>query len=347
MIRIGVVLLTASVGVAAASQLPAQDPFAFFGPTVRVSAADRAKLDRRETLVRTVGAGEGEVAIFSAARVDISGDRLVEWVRRIERLKESSFVLGIRRFSDPPRLDDLAGLSLDREDLDELRRCRLRDCGVKLNAEEIAQIAATPGQPAATDGPLQETFRRVLLNRVMKYLTDGLAGLPPYEDADAPPVSQAPVFSAILDRSPFLAKRMPLLTDYLQRVPGEPPAGAESFIYWSKEALGGRPIVSMTHVTIVRGDGVETPDALVAAKQIYGSHYMTGSLALTALVGREGEPRYLAYLNRSRLDLFRGVFGGVVRRIVRGRLRSEAGEVVHGLRQRLESGPPGSVKSEF
>jgi hypothetical protein len=74
---------------------------------------------------------------------------------------------------------------------------------------------------------------------------------------------------------------------------------------------------------------------------------MTGSLALTALVGREGEPRYLAYLNRSRLDLFRGVFGGVVRRIVRGRLRSEAGEVVHGLRQRLESGPPGSVKSEF
>jgi hypothetical protein len=271
----------------------------------------------------------------------------VEWVRRIERLKASPLVQGIGRFSAPPRLDDLDGLTLGREDLDELRRCRPGHCGVKLGAGEIAQLTAASGQRAgAADDSLQEAFRRVLLVRATTYLAEGLEGLPPYEDAGSP-LSQAPVFAAILDGSPFLAKRVPALTDYLRAFPRVAPAAVESFLYWSKEALGGRPIVSMTHVTIVRGDGIERPDVLVAAKQIYASHYMTGSLALTALVGREGAPRYLAYLNRSRLDLFGGVFGGVVRRIVLGRLRSEAGAIVDGLRRRLESGPPESLKSDF
>jgi hypothetical protein len=50
--------------------------------------------------------------------------------------------------------------------------------------------------------------------------------------------------------------------------------------------------------------------------------------------------RYLVYLNRSRIDVLDGFLGGFVRRIVERRLRSEAADVVRGLRRRLESGEP-------
>jgi hypothetical protein len=67
---------------------------------------------------------------------------------------------------------------------------------------------------------------------------------------------------------------------------------------------------------------------------------MNGSLALTAIVGEPGSYNYLAYLNRSDVDVVRGFFGGVVRLIVERRLKTEASDVLQGLRDRLERGDP-------
>ena len=83
------------------------------------------------------------------------------------------------------------------------------------------------------------------------------------------------------------------------------------------------------------------PDALVAGKQIFATHYMNGALALTAIVGGgPGSRRYLAYLNRSEVDVLGGFLGGLVRWIVERRLKSEASEVLQGLRRRIERGLP-------
>jgi hypothetical protein len=77
----------------------------------------------------------------------------------------------------------------------------------------------------------------------------------------------------------------------------------------------------------------------VASRQIFASHYITGSLAVTAITGG-ASGRYLTYLNRSRVDILDGIFGGLVRRIAERRIREEAGDVVNGLRRRLEAGDP-------
>jgi hypothetical protein len=58
------------------------------------------------------------------------------------------------------------------------------------------------------------------------------------------------------------------------------------------------------------------------------------------LRGRPGGPNYLVYLNRSDIDVISGVFGGLARTIIERRVRNEAGEVLEGLRTRLQSGPP-------
>ena len=323
MLRVVIACLALHVVLAA----QAADPFTFFRPSVVMSLDDRRRLDEGESVARVLPGQDREVAIFAAVPVDADGDRLIPWARNIAALKKSSFVLAIGRFSDPPRLEDLGGLALEDDDLDDLRACRPTDCGLKLTAAEIAQLQAAIAGRIDWKSVLQDGFRRVVLQRVEAYLAHGL--------------SSPAVFSSIVRRSMCLTEQLPAFANYLDRYPQVSMPQVESFIYWSKERFGGKPVISVTHVSMLRGAGAAQPDALVAGKQIFATHYMNGALALTAIVGGgPGSRRYLAYLNRSEVDVLGGFLGGLARWLVERRLKSEASDVLQGLRRRIESGPP-------
>ncbi len=342
-----------------ASQGPAaSSPFDFFRPDVTLNPAELSRLDRGESIVKSLPPSAREVAIFAAVRADINGDRLITWVRRIDVLKRGRLVMAVGRFSQPPRLEDLAAVALESSELDQLRQCRVGSCNLKLSASDIAVLAPLarerrPGWQAA----VQQAFRQVLLTRATAYLEHGLPGLPQYADQEQPE-SVDSEFAPILKNSTFLRTELPALAEYLVHFPAHsvPPASGqtsvtgnvstdrrpnESFLYWSKEALGGKPVISITHVSIVRPRPSDTraPEAIVASRQIFASHYIAGSLAVTAIAGG-ASGRYLTYLNRSRIDILDGIFGGLVRRIAERRIREEAGDVVDGLRRRLEAGDP-------
>jgi hypothetical protein len=190
---------------------------------------------------------------------------------------------------------------------------------VKLTVPEIARLrGALEGNAQAASSGVQQAFREVVVARAAEYLRNGLATAAPpaFLDANWPEVSRG-------------------LHDYPRRL----PRGAESFLYWSKDAYGGKPIVSITHVTIVRGTTDSEPDVLVVGRQVFATHYTDGAWSFTALM--RGEPsNFLVYLNQSDIDLLDTWYGGLVRRIVERRLRGEAVEVLNGLRRRLESGDP-------
>lgn len=307
----------------------ASDPFTFFRPSVVVSVDDRRQLDQGQPVARVVPGKDSEVAVFAAVPVDVDGGRLVAWMRRIADFKKSPYVLAIGRFSDPPRIEDLAGLTLDDEDLSEIRQCQPRRCGLKLTGAEMDRLRRTLADAGTAWKPaLQDAFRHLVLERVQLYLADGHAGLPSS-------------FSSVVRHSEFLGERLPRFAEYLDQYPRAPMPEVESFIYWSKERLGAKPIISATHVGIVRGDGVLAPDALVAGKGIFATHYINASLGLTALMrGEPGAHNYLVYINRSDVDVVRGIFGGLARWLMERRLKKEASGVLSGLRRRLESGGP-------
>jgi hypothetical protein len=317
------------------------DPFAFIASLVSVSQEERMRLDVGDILVKVVPSRDREVAVLSAARVTVGGDRLIAWIRRVEELKRGRYTAGIGRFSDPPRPADVAALTLEEQDLDDIRRCRPGACGVKLSGPEIERLRQTvDGAGPDWKTAAQEAFRDIVLSRAEAYLARGHADVLPYHDKGTP-TSPREEFARIVERSGFLAEGFPELARHLVEYPDGPAAPLESFLYWAKERLGGRPVVSVTHVAIARGDRADVPSVVVAGKQVYANHYMTGSLGLTMLLGgEEGGPVYLAYLNRSRVDVLGGLFGGLVRRIMEGRLRSEAGEAVGALRRRIEAGDP-------
>jgi len=138
-----------------------------------LSAEDRRQLARGEPVARIVPSSGREIAIFAAVPVDIDGDRLVAWIRRIGALKKSAYVLSIGRFSDPPRLEDLVDLSLDDSELSELRACRPDDCDLKLAPADITKVQeAVAAAGSAWKVTLQEVFRLVIMRHVSEYLAE-------------------------------------------------------------------------------------------------------------------------------------------------------------------------------
>jgi hypothetical protein len=62
-------------------------------------------------------------------------------------------------------------------------------------------------------------------------------------------------------------------------------------------------------------------------------------MGLTLLVPDRASPSpvmYLAYVNRSRLDLFGGLFGGVARRLLSAKAKGTVGDQFTRLRKTLE-----------
>jgi hypothetical protein len=320
------------------------DPFAFFRPSVAVTADDRKQLDGGTPVGRTLPSDAGEIAVFAAVRVGAGPDRLVAWMRRIAALKKSSYVLAIGRFSDPPRIEDLAELTLDDEDLADIRACRPGDCDLKLSAAEMSHLQRGVRDPG--DGwkaAVQTAFRLVVLERVRAYLSNGRA-VAAY-DSRSRPVSPADAFKSVLAHSAFLQARPPGLAEYLEGYPRRQLPGVESFVYWSKERITSRAMIAATHVNIVRGRGPEEPEVLVAGKQFFATHYVNASLGVTAMLrGQSDANHYLVYLNRSAVDLPGGMFGGLVRWFAERRVKAEAAEVLDGLRRRLESGDPPAAR---
>jgi hypothetical protein len=316
-------------------------PFDFLAPSIVVSAHDRAALDRDQVVARVLSGKSGQLAVFVATRLNAEPDALVAWTRAIAELKRSKFVLAIGRFSDPPQPSDAEQLTIDQRDLDAIRQCRPHKCSLKLPAADIESLTGAAAE-AGDDwrDAVQRQFRRLLAERVILYRAGGLAALPPAADRQKPR-SAVDAMSAIIKQSPYLAA-LPHVAEWLSDYP-HAKAAVESFFYWSKEYDDdGKPVISLTHVGIVRPESDHRlPAVVVAGKQIFATHYLEGGLGLTMIVrdGASGTP-YLAYVNRSQVDLLRGLIGTFVRGGLEDRLARQAPVIVGGLRARLESGEP-------
>jgi len=310
-------------------------PFDMFAPELVLDGDDLERLDRGDPVVRVVAGRDGFLSLSAVVGVDLTAERLLSWSAAVEALQKGRYVPAIGRFSTPPRVEDLAGLVIDAEDLRDLARCRPADCGLKLSGSEIAAVGR--GRDIAH---LDATLREQLVARAADYLARGDACALPYHDHEAV-VFPAERFSVLLQRFAFMSRDLPCYAAYLKAYPFALSDGhvRQSFLYWSKEDLGMKPIISITHFSAARFDSPGLPQAVVVARQVYATHYRNASVTVTALVAENGR-RYLVYLNSSHVDAFRGFFGGVVRRTVERRVKAEAPAVLRGLRARLESGPP-------
>ncbi len=302
---------------------PTTDPFDFLEPAVQLSDEDRQRIDGRSVIVRILPASGHEVATLAAGALSVGPDALLASVRNIVQLKKSSLVPQISRFSAQPQLEDLRDLTLDTGDADEIRRCGPGRCGLKLEPAEITRLqrafSTSSEDPRAA---LEQEFRRVVLDRAHEYLRRGEQ-------------RNQHEFSMLLQHSPHF-QSLPQLNTYLQRYPAMPLPDSESFLYWSKETYAWKPMISITHVTMVRGTGdAGSPEAMIATRDVFATRYTSGSLVLTLLLRDQRQPsqRYLVYLNRTWIDGLRGLW----RPFVEHRIKSQAKGLFAAARDKIEA----------
>lgn len=283
--------------------------------------------------MRVLPASSRELAVMAATRINTPPERLIAWTREIAALQRGRYVLLISRFSNPPRIEDLGALALDEDELRDLPRCRPGDCGIKLSEGEIARLQKHISVQSHWKDDVQHEFRRVVLERVEAYLAAGDCGLPPYHDDETPVVADVE-FAALVAPLGLITPHLPGLADYLQLYPRvDHPHVVDSFLYWSRETLGAKPITSVTHATLLRSSVPGWPPALVVSKQVFASHYRNGSVSLTAITGT-GAQQYLIYVHRSHVDVLQGIVGRLVRRVIEQRVRDEAPAVLGAVRSR-------------
>jgi hypothetical protein len=314
----------------------------FLASAFSLSAAEIGRLDSGRVISRTLEVkNRREVATLGVVRIKTSPSRYVERLSDITTFKRTEDVLQIGTFSSLPQPGDIASLIIDERDLKQLRECRVDDCEVRLSAEGIERIQREidwRSADAARKASL--LMRQLLVDYVARYRQNGTAAAMEYADR-VPRLNVGREFASLIDADPLTSTYVPRLRRHLLEYPRSSAEKMTDFVYWSKELVRGRPVISITHVATAAAVDDSPVAYAIGSKQIYAMHYYDTSLGLTLLVPDRtaaAPVTYVVYLNRSRIDLFDRRFGGIARRLVAGRARMLVAEQLQRLQRVLAGG---------
>ena len=327
--------------VAIAGAAPFEPARTFLVAAFNLSAAEIGRLDHGEVVSRTLDVkNRREVATLGIVRIKTSASAYVERLADITTFKRTADVLQVGTFSSVPQAADVASLVIDDTDLKLLRGCSVDDCGVRLSAEGIERVQREIDWRAPNAaGKASLLVRQMLVDYVARYRQRGTAAAMEYADR-VPRLNVGHEFTSLVDGDSITWNYAPRLRRHLLDYPMSSVEKVKDFVYWSKELVHGRPVISITHVATAAAVDDSPVAYAVGSKQIYATHYYDASLGLTLLVPDRTAAvptTYVVYLNRSRIDLFDGLFGGVARRIVAGRARALVADQLRRLQRVLAS----------
>jgi len=280
-----------------------------------------------------------EVAVIGAVWVDASPEEFIRRQIDIENFEKGDQVLAIQKIGDPPKLSDFSRLQFPEDDLNDLPKCKVGDCPVKIDEPSLVRLQAEVDWKAANaHQEANRLIRQLGYEGLAAYAKGGNAALGAYRDKKRP-LFLDKEFETLLENSPYVLEYDPDFHNYLENYPTAKLQGAQEFFYWSKVQFGLKPTVRMSHVVIYPVDKGNGTDYIIGSKMLYASHYFHTGLELKYLVRDttrpEAEGFYFVSVNRSRSDGLTGFFGGIVRN------RAQAG-AREGLAGALEN-----AKNEF
>lgn len=312
---------------------------AFLIDSLKVTNPEIDRADAGLVVSRTLNASDPrEVVTLGVVRIRVTPEFYVERLADIVNFKRDEAVLQIGKFGDPPQAGDIAALTIEEWDVRKLRECRVGDCGVQLSAEGIERFrTGVDWQRADANVQASNLMRQVLFQYVTRYRNNGLAASMQYADRGES-IDLGREFRSLVDADADTWQHFAGLRRHLLEYPTAHVPETTDIIYWSKERVSRRLVVSITHLAIARTADSAT-DYAIASKQIYGAHYFDASLGLTILLRDRSTPSpatYVVYINRSRVDIFSGMLAGIARRLVVNRARSLVAEQLGQLQRSME-----------
>ena len=315
------------------------DPRTVLRKQLQLSDTELSALVEGRAIAKTL-ASSAPREMTTAGGVRIRGNALARFVtqfKTLEGFRTSQFVLQIEKFGPEPQVRDLDTLTLEPEDAESLRTCRVGACDVQLSADDIQRFRLVNWKSTTAARDAASLYRTILFAHLVRYRATGTKGLVHYQDQD-PGVSLAHETQSLLDASPSLLDHATGLREHIRQYPSHPDPNTEDFFYWSKEVFGFKPVVGLNHVAVHTDP--TSGRVTILTVQIYASHYIEGSLGINALMPDRGSKEaafYWAYMNRARVGRLGGVLGKIARPVVQHRARSGLMKSLVQTKQRFEA----------
>jgi hypothetical protein len=315
------------------------DPREFLRTAGEFSQEDLDAIDRGGAVARVLDTERREVAVVGAVRIHATVDRVLDHYRDVSRLAESAAVLQVGTFSTPPRVEDLAPLVMEEYDLETIRECTPGDCGVRLSADHMARFKREVSWNAPDwQARAGTSWRRMLTEYAAGYLATGDAALAEYRNKEEP-LHVAQELDVLFQQSGFFKSTAPAFLQYVEDFPRGRPAHTGDLLYWTKDDFGIRPVFSIVHLVLHRtppGASAHRLLAVIAAKQIYATHYFDAGLGLTAVYGMPAGGVLVVSQHRVRTRSLVPLMRAFVRSTVRSRSRAGMEKVLRSMKARLE-----------
>ena len=245
------------------------------------------------------------MAVVGIVSIHVPDDFFVKKFRQIESFMQNDKVQQIGTFSKPPKPEDLASFQLPADDFQEIAKCKIGACKVKMPAYTFDQLRGIDWSAKDAAEQVTDIFRKAAADYLCRYLENGNSSLMVYADKEKP-LALAEGLNMLLAQDAYVYHYIPELHRYLKEFPRSAPPGVDDFLYWSVEDFGQRPTTTITHATIYTHTDPAKPGVTIALKQIYTSHYFQARFQLMTLVDSPLESNqpgiYLVYIDRLLFD---------------------------------------------
>jgi hypothetical protein len=318
---------------------PPNDLDVFFHQYVNLSDDQVQSIRKGKAVAKVLASPDpDEVFVFGSIYVDSSPERYLMLAADIDALRRLPNYLAIRKFSDPPQAADLAGFTLEEDDIKELQRCKPGHCEVQLpsGTMQAFQQSVNWSAPDRAD-QVNHLAQQMALKALQRYMQGGNAALGTYRDKQHP-TAVAETFSSLLSEMRALPVYLPELNRYLLDYPTASSEDIKSQFYWEKVNFGLKPTLRITQAVIYRGPSPDKPAYGVAVKQLYASHYFETALDLTVCVrDTDGKGFYLITIKGSRQAGLTGFKGSIVRKVAVDKTRSSLEKALLSIKEELEA----------
>ncbi len=217
----------------------AAEPDKFFRDYVGLSDDQIAAIRKGKAIAKIMESRiRDEVFVFGSVYITSTPERYLRLASDMDALRKLPSYLAIRRFSDPPELSDLAGFTLEEQDIKQLKNCKPGHCEVQLATKtmETFQQSVNWSAPDAPD-QVNHLAQQLALQALLRYKQGGNTALGTYRDKNHP-AEVAEIFTSLLSRSKALPVYLPDLNRYLLEYPNVKLENVETEFYWEKVNFG-------------------------------------------------------------------------------------------------------------
>jgi hypothetical protein len=286
-----------------------------------VPAAAVARFSAGEILAATVpSTASNEIATAGAMRTTGNLRRLLAWLRDIESFMRAAGFQNLGAINVPATAADFARVPLDDVDFADLASCRPGNCAIRMPPAYLKRFQKEVNWKAPDAQTQAAALARALVaDYVAAYQKGGDQALGAFHNRQQPNHAMQQ-FQNLLRQSAKVWDLDYPFVSYLETYPGARPAGTEDRFYWTRDAVGRKPVFTLHHVAIK-----EFPDGriLVADKQFYASRQLDAALLVVLGIPTADKTGFdLIVSVKARAEAVSGIAG----RVLRGRIEKEMTE---------------------